>query len=111
MTGKTTTIPNTKAREVYKCARCRIRLDTPSVDHLCTDCREVVPKRRGLTDLTSIHRRVIKPKPFVDSDGNVLTDELPMRPLWDTPEPNELWAQSGMDRPSKHRNRIPIDDK
>lgn len=94
-----------------KCMRCRTKLHTPSVDHLCIDCREIVPKRKGLTDLTSLHRRVIKPKPFVDENGNVIKDELPMRPLWDTPEPNELWAQSGMDKFSKIKNRIITDDK
>lgn len=90
----------------YNCIQCRCVLHVPSVDHLCTDCREIVPKRKGITDLTSIHRRVIKPKPFVDEQGNVLKDELPMRPLWETPEPNELWAQTGMDKASKYRNGL-----
>ena len=97
--------------QTYKCARCRIRLDAPSVDHLCTDCRKVVPKRDGLTDLTSIRKNIIKPKPFVDDAGNKVTDELPMRALWNAPEPNELWAQAGMDKRSKYKNGILINDK
>ena len=90
-----------------KCVRCRVNLHAPSVDHLCIDCREIVPKRKGLTDLTSLHRRLIKPKPFIiDEDGNKITDELAMRPLWDKPASNELWAQSGMDTGSKKRNNL-----
>ena len=90
----------------YKCIRCKMSLHVPSVDHLCTDCREVVPKRDGITDLTSLSRRIIKPKPFVDENGTVMKGELPMRPIWDTPEPNELWAKSGMDKFSKRRNKV-----
>ena len=93
-----------KPRE-YKCVRCRTKLPTPSPDHLCVDCRELVPRRGGLTDLTSIHRRVVKPKPFIGDDGNVMTGELPMRPLWDKPEPNQ-WAIDGMDERSLRRNNL-----
>lgn len=90
----------------YNCLRCKTKMTGPSVDHLCMDCREVVPKREGLTDLTSIRRRIIKPKVFVDEEGNELKDELPMKPLWEQPKPNELWAIRGMDKRSKERNHI-----
>lgn len=95
----------------YKCIQCTTKLNAPSVDHLCTDCRKSIPKRDGLIDLTSLHRCIIQAKPFVDENGKEILGELPMRPLWDTPSPNELWAQAGMDKASKYRNRIAINDK
>jgi hypothetical protein len=89
-----------------RCLRCKQKLPAPSVNHLCDDCTEVVPRRDGLTDLTSIRRKIIKPKVFIDENGKEVTDELPMRPLWTKPEPNELWAQRGMDTSSKKRNNV-----
>lgn len=90
----------------YRCLKCKLKMPGPSHDHLCNDCRENAPKRDGITDLTSLHRRVVKPRPFVGDDGEILTGELPMRPLWETPKPNELWAVAGMDEASKRRNHI-----
>lgn len=91
-----------------RCRRCNTPLlnlvDTGSNIYLCIDCQQVAPRRDGLIDFTRV-KRVINPQPFVDEKtGRIIKDNPPLNTagFWHKPEPNELWAQKGIDERKNH---------
>ena len=92
-----------------RCRQCSAQLpnlvDTGSNIYLCDDCQTKAPRRDGLIDFTKL-RRIIKPKPFVDEEtGDILEDNPPLNKggFFHIPEPNELWAQRGMNDRKNHK--------
>lgn len=93
-----------------RCRRCRTEIPnlvSTGVDaNLCSDCQQSAPRTDGLIDFTKLRGRLIRPKQFVDEKtGKVIEDNPPLntKGFWHKPEPNELWAQKGIEN-GKRKN-------